>query len=185
MIKKRKHYINNPDFLNALIEYKLKCDAADEIGKTHPPIPDYIGKCFMQIAERLVRKPNFASYTFREEMIGDGIENCVMYFRNFNPLKSNNPFAYFTQIVYYAYLRRIAGEKKQLYLKYKATEQFGILDEGELYETEDGITSQFDMYDNIAEYIKVFEDKKAEQNVIKKRKAKAKNLEVFFGTDEE
>ena len=93
-------------------------------------------------------------------MICDGIENCIMYFRNFDPTKSTNPFAYFTQIIYFAFLRRIQKEKKQLYVKYKATEQFGILDEAELFEDSDGNVKQFVLYDNISEFIQTFEEKK-------------------------
>jgi hypothetical protein len=171
---KSKHYVNNEDFLNALIQYKLSCDAAKDQNKDDPIVPNYIGECFLKIAEHLSRKPNFISYSFREEMICDGIENCIMYFRNFDPTKSNNPFAYFTQIIYYAFLRRIQKEKKQMYVKYKATEQFGILDEGEMYEDVDGNMRQFVLYDNISEFIQTFEEKK------KNKKKTKKGLEKFF-----
>ena len=160
MTKKKTHYINNGDFLKALIEYQEQCQTAKNKKQEDPQIPNYIGECFLKIAEHLSRKPNFMSYSFREEMIGDGIENCLMYFRNFNPEKSKNPFAYFTQIIYYAFLRRIAKEKKQLYVKYKATEQFGLLDEGEMFEDENGNMRQFQMYDNIYEFIHTFEETK-------------------------
>ena len=83
-----------------------------------------------------------------------------MYFRNFDPDKSKNPFAYFTQIIYYAFLRRIMKEKKQLYVKYKATEQFGIFDEMEMFEDADGHMKQFQLYDNISEFIHNFEEAK-------------------------
>jgi hypothetical protein len=174
-MSKQKHYINNADFLKALVEFK-------ERKKINPnePIPNYIGECWMKIAEGLSHKPNFINYTYREEMISDGIENCLMYFNNFNPDKSNNPFAYFTQIIYYAFLRRIGKEKKQLYVKYKATEQFGILDEGEMLEYEDGTTQQFELYDNIAEFIENFETGIASK---KKNGNKPKGLEKFM--DEE
>ena len=141
--KKTKHYINNADFLAALVEYQKSCDIAKKEKKEDPPIPNYLGECFLKIAEHLSRKPNFISYSFRDEMIADGIENCLMYFRNFDPVKSNNPFAYFTQIIYYAFLRRIQKEKKQLYVKYKATEQIGILDEFEMFEDADGHQNNF------------------------------------------
>ena len=98
-----------------------------------------------------------------------------MYFRNFNPAKSSNPFAYFTQIVYYAFLRRIMKEKKQLYVKYKATQQIGILDEFEMYEDSDGHQKQFQLYDNISEFIHNFEESKR-----KKKEGKAKGLEKFI-----
>ena len=168
--KKKKQYINNGDFLQALIEYKKHKES-----NPNEPIPNYIGECFIKIAEHLSRKPNFVSYSFRDEMIADGIENCIMYFRNFNPDKSNNPFAYFTQIIYFAFLRRISREKKQLYVKYKATEQFGILDEGEMFEDAEGNMQQFVMYDNIAEFIHTFEENKKA-----KKKTKTKGLENFI-----
>ena len=119
MTKTTKHYVNNADFLSALIDYRDKCAIAKKDGKEDPQIPNYIGECFYKIADHLSRKPNFISYSFRDEMISDGIENCLMYFRNFDPDKSKNPFAYFTQIIYYAFLRRIAKEKKQTYIKGK------------------------------------------------------------------
>jgi hypothetical protein len=175
MTKKTKHYINNADFLKALIDYRAACDEAKRNDKQDPIVPNYIGECFIKIAEHLSRKPNFVSYSFRDEMIADGIENCIMYFRNFNPDKSTNPFAYFTQIIYFAFLRRITREKKQLYVKYKATEQFGILDEGEMYEDSEGNMQQFVMYDNIAEFIHTFEENKKA-----KKKTKTKGLENFI-----
>ena len=175
MSKKTKHYINNADFLKALIDYRAACDEAKQTDKPDPIVPNYIGECFIKIAEHLSRKPNFVSYSFRDEMIADGIENCIMYFRNFNPDKSNNPFAYFTQIIYFAFLRRISREKKQLYVKYKATEQFGILDEGEMFEDAEGNMQQFVMYDNIAEFIHTFEENKKA-----KKKTKTKGLENFI-----
>jgi hypothetical protein len=173
--KKSKHYINNPDFLAALVEYRKLCDEAKSNGKEDPRIPNYIGECFLKIGEHLSRKPNFISYSFRDEMVSDGIENCLMYFRNFDPIKSSNPFAYFTQITYFAFLRRIMKEKKQLYVKYKATEQYGILDEYEMYEDSDGHMKQFQMYDNISEFIHNFEESKR-----KKKEGKVKGLEKFI-----
>lgn len=177
-MSKTKHYVNNADFLQALIEYKQNCQIAREQNKEEPIVPNYIGECFLKIAEHLSRKPNFISYSFREEMICDGIENCIMYFRNFDPTKSTNPFAYFTQIIYFAFLRRIQKEKKQLYVKYKATEQFGILDEAELFEDSEGNVKQFVLYDNISEFIQTFEEKKKA-----KKKTKAKGLEKFIEED--
>ena len=171
----KKHYVNNADFLTALIEYRANCDIAKTEGKEDPRIPNYIGECFLKIAEHLSRKPNFISYSFRDEMISDGIENCLMYFRNFDPDKSKNPFAYFTQIIYFAFLRRIMKEKKQLYVKYKATQQFGILDQGEMYEDVDGNMKQFELYDNISEFIETFE-----KNRENKKKVKVKGLEKFI-----
>lgn len=160
-----KHYVKNEEFLNALVAYRDSCREAEATGGKEPPIPNYIGECFLKIAEHLSRKPNFISYSFRDEMISDGIENCLMYFRNFDPDKSKNPFAYFTQIIYYAFLRRIMKEKKQLYVKYKATEQFGLLDENEMFEDADGNMRQFELYDNISEFIHNFEESKKKKKV--------------------
>lgn len=177
MATKQKHYINNADFLAALMEYQDKCKSAKEDKKPPPAIPNYIGECFMKIAEGLSHKPNFINYTYREEMMSDGIENCLMYFGNFDPTKSKNPFAYFTQIIYYAFLRRIQKEKKQLYVKYKATQQMGILDEMEMMEFEDGTSKQFELYDNIAEFIGNYEDAQDKKKEVKK----PKGLEKFLG----
>jgi hypothetical protein len=175
--KKPKQYVNNADFLQALIDYKEGCKLAKKNKTEPPPIPNYIGECFMKIAEGLSHKPNFINYTYRDEMMSDGIENCLMYFDNFDPTKSKNPFAYFTQIIYYAFLRRIQKEKKQTYVKYKATEQMGILDEFEMLELEDGTSMQFQMYDNIAEFIETYETAKENKKVAKK----PKGIEKFLG----
>jgi hypothetical protein len=176
-IKKQKHYINNPDFLQALMDYKAEQKRCKTDKLPDPPIPNYIGECFMKIAEGLSHKPNFINYTYRDEMMSDGIENCLMYFDNFDPSKSKNPFAYFTQIIYYAFLRRIQKEKKQLYVKYKATEQMGILDEFEMLEFEDGTTRQFELYENISEFIENYEDAKKAKKEVKK----PKGIEKFLG----
>ena len=176
--KKPKEYVNNADFLKALVQYKEAVKLAKKNGTSAPVIPNYIGECFMKIAEGLSHKPNFINYTYRDEMISDGIENCLMYFANFDETKSSNPFAYFTQIVYYAFLRRIQKEKKQLYVKYKATEQFGILDEFEMMESDDGITRQFELYENISEFIENYEVAKKNKKDLANKK---KGIEKFLG----
>jgi hypothetical protein len=178
-MSKIKHYINNADFLKALIDYRESCDQATANNLPKPIIPNYIGECFMKIAEGLSHKPNFINYTYREEMMSDGIENCLMYFENFDPTKSSNPFAYFTQVIYFAFLRRIQKEKKQLYVKYKATEQMGILDEFELLDNEDGSHRQFEMYDNISEFIETYENVKKAKKESKVTK-KPKGIEKFM-----
>ena len=172
-----KHYVNNADFLTALLEYKEKCAQANTKGKEDPQIPNYIGECFFKIANHLSRKPNFSSYSFRDEMVSDGIENCLMYFRNFDDTKSKNPFAYFTQIIYFAFLRRIMKEKKQLYVKYKATEQFGILNQFEYVEDANGNSKQFEIYENFSEFIHTFEENKKNKQI---NTLKTKGLEKFI-----
>ena len=141
--KRSEHYVNNKEFLAALIDYRSNVEVSyrKKVGKnleeqdkserarrwdTNPPIPRYIGECFLKIANHLSFKPNFVNYMFKEDMISDGIENCVQYVHNFNPEKSQNPFAYFTQIIHYAFLRRIQKEKKQLEIKNKILERTGF-----------------------------------------------------------
>ena len=119
--QKGEHYVDNKVFLQAMVEWKDKCAAAEKDGKEQPPVTNYIGECFLKIATHLSYRPNFINYTYKEEMISDGIENCLQYASNFNPEKSKNPFAYFTQIIYYAFLRRIQKEKKQTHVKNKVT----------------------------------------------------------------
>jgi len=124
--KKTNHYVDNEEFYKAMSEWKKEVVEAEQSGDTRPPVSDYIGKCFMEIATHLSYRPNFMNYEYREEMISDGIENCIMYCHNFDPEKSNNPFSYFTQIIYYAFLRRIQKEKKQMYIKYKLLEELDV-----------------------------------------------------------
>jgi|TARA_X000000368_G_scaffold154022_1_gene121377 DNA-directed RNA polymerase specialized sigma24 family protein len=123
--KRSEHYVNNKEFLAALIRYREDVEIAQLQDKTKPVIPRYIGECFLKIANHLSFKPNFVNYMFKEDMISDGIENCVQYIHNFNPEKSRNPFAYFTQIIHYAFLRRIQREKRQLEIKNKILEKSG------------------------------------------------------------
>ena len=115
--KKSEHYVNNKEFLAAMVEYKRTVDESKELGSTKPRVPDYVGECFLKIANHLSYRPNFINYTYRDDMISDGIENCLQYLDNFDGNKSNNPFAYFTQIIYYAFIRRIQKEKKQVIIK--------------------------------------------------------------------
>ena len=137
--KRSEHYVNNKDFLDAIVIYKINLlqaaqkeipDITDQQLKTwkspnKPRISNYLGECFLKIATHLSYKPNFVNYMFREDMICDGIENCVQYIHNFNPEKSSNPFAYFTQIIHYAFLRRIQKEKKQMEIRAKIIERSG------------------------------------------------------------
>ena len=123
--KRSEHYVNNKEFITALIKHREDIEIAEIQGKEKPRIPRYIGECFLKIATHLSFKPNFVNYMFKEDMISDGIENCVQYIHNFNPDKSQNPFAYFTQIIHYAFLRRIQKEKKQLEIKNKILEKTG------------------------------------------------------------
>ncbi len=123
--KKKKnaaHYVDNEEFLVAMVAWKVTLAEAEASGDPKPGVTEYIGKCFLDIATHLSYRPNFIGYSYREEMISDGIENCLMYCSNFDPAKSSNPFSYFTQIIYYAFLRRIQKEKKQQYIKFRCFE---------------------------------------------------------------
>ena len=122
----KAHYVDNKKFLQAMIEHRDKCRIAEEKGKKKPDVSNYIGECFLKIANHLSYRPNFINYTFRDDMISDGIENCLQYMSNFNPDKSTNPFAYFTQIIYYAFIRRIQKEKKQMEVKKKLIQNAGV-----------------------------------------------------------
>ena len=135
--KRSEHYVNNKEFLAALTKYRedVEISFIRKYGReptredrskgwdTKSQIPRYIGECFLKIANHLSFKPNFVNYMFKEDMISDGIENCVQYIHNFDPEKSQNPFAYFTQIIHYAFLRRIQKEKRQLEIKNKILER--------------------------------------------------------------
>ena len=147
--RKSEHYVNNKEFLEALINYRAKCQRAEEAGEARPVIPRYIGECFLKIANHLSYKPNFVNYMFREDLISDGIENCVQYIKNFNPEKSSNPFAYFTQIIHYAFLRRIQKEKRQMDIRGKLIERSGF----EEVMTGDGDLSNSSDYNSIKENI--------------------------------
>lgn len=145
---KKRHYVNNVDFYNALVEFKMKTKESDDF----VAIPRYIGACINEICKRLSTKANFVNYTYRDEMVGDAVENCVESIHGFDPKKSNNPFAYFTRIAWNAMLRRIAKEKKQTYLKYKNMQNLHLTEDahGELHLSNDEIAN---------EIIKSFEDK--------------------------
>jgi len=169
--KKNSHYIDNKKFYQEMIEWKKLVKEAKETGDPVPPVTEYIGHCFLEIAENLSKKPNFMNYVFKDEMVGDGIENCLMYCDNFNPNKSNNPFSYFTQIIYYAFLRRIQKEKKQNYIKYKFLESMD----------HDGDFSQYLKAMGITEEEQQQYKNQDEEKVKKKRKKrKKKTLESFM-----
>jgi hypothetical protein len=124
---KANHYIDNAEFLRALLEHRERVQTAREAGdEKMPQITNYLGECFVKIAEHLSYKANFIGYSYRDEMVGDAIENCLAVVNNFDPAKSKNPFAYFTQITFYAFVRRIQKEKKQLQTKYRYIDQLDI-----------------------------------------------------------
>jgi len=183
MAKAKKHYVNNKELFEAMVAYQQSIRDAQQSGDDRPPVPEYVGQCLVQIANRLSHKPNFINYSYRDEMISDGIENCITYINNFNPEKSKNPFAYFTQIIYYAFLRRIQKEKKQLYIKHKALEDSVLLDKIiEHAEHADGpapMPTYIDL-DNpyMVEFVQNFEQRQ------KEKKQRRKGLDRFSEDEE-
>jgi hypothetical protein len=173
------HYVNNADFLAAIILYRDAVQKAKEEGKEKPIVSNYIGECILKIATHLSYKPNFINYSYRDDMILDGVENCIQYIDNFNPDKSKNPFAYFTQIIYYAFLRRIAKEKKQSYIKGKLIQDMPF-EAFELQEGDDGDyhNAYLDFMQNNHTFDDTFMERKKE-----KRKKKQVNLDDFIGDD--
>ena len=183
-----KHYVNNPDFLAALKDRRLRVAETREAGIDKPQVSNYIGECILKIATHLSYKPNFINYTYRDEMISDGIENCLMYIDNFDPAKSSNPFAYFTQIIYYAFIRRIQKEKKQTYIKGKIVLDMPF-DAFELQsQDEDGayvnsyldFMHQFGVYDDVVSK----EEKRKADKKMKSKKPVPTLMEIFTETED-
>lgn len=124
--KRTVNYVNNSDFYDALVKYRKEVDEAASNEEPKPRIPNYIGECFLKIATHLSYKPNFVNYTSKDSMISDGYTDCVKYVLNFNADLYKNPFAYFTQICYYAFVRRIKQEKRNLELYDRLLERNGF-----------------------------------------------------------
>ena len=167
--KKSVHYVDNKKFLQGMIDWRETWPDEENI----PPVTNYIGECFLKIATHLSYRPNFINYTYRDEMISDGIENCLQYVKNFNPEKSKNPFAYFTQIIYYAFLRRIAKEKKQSHIKNKMIEREAY----NSFTTMEGDSNSYQV-DNID--LTAFLPEEDVYKPKKKQSTKKKGLEVFM-----
>jgi hypothetical protein len=183
--RKKRNYVNNAEFLEAMIKYKKAVREAEDSGEDPPRIPNYIGECLYQIANRLAYKPNFINYTYRDDMIADGLENAIMCVNNFDPEKSSNPFAYFTQVIWFAFIRRIHKEKKQTYIRHKVMENAMITDTA----FERGTDSDFNSSsmremsnDRMNDFVEKYEaniESKKKPTVLKK-----KGLEKFMGDSE-
>ena len=185
MAKKKTHYVDNERFYNEIVEYKKNCKIAIVEGKEKPILSNYIGKCIFLIAENLAHKPRFMNYSFVDEMKSDAIENCLMYFDNFDSDKYRNPFAYFTQIIYYAFHRRINKEEKNRYIIYKKFQE-SVLDSSVsdlMFDNDGNHMIPTTMYDNINEFIGRFEERELVKK--EKRKEKKEGLEKFVGESDE
>lgn len=179
------HYVDNKKFYDEILKYRAKIQEAKELGKEEPRLPEYIGECIYKIAHKLSTMPKFINYSYRDEMISDGIENCIMYFKDYNPEIGQNPFAYFTQIIYYAFLRRIGKEEKNRYIIYKNYQE-NIVNLGHsenLVDAEDNRVMPTQMYDNINDFMEKFERKEEEKKV--KRKQAKEGLQKFYEEEDE
>lgn len=191
--KTPQHYVDNKKFYTEILKYRERLQKARDEGIEDPRIPDYIGECIWKIAEKLSTKPCFINYSYREEMISDGIENCILYFKDYDPEKGQNPFAYFTQVIYYAFLRRIGKEEKNRYAMYKNFQNVIIhgnpnangLEEHIHHDTyrfyldsDDSVLLPTQMYDNINEFMWKFERK--EEAKKEKRKQEKLGLSKFY-----
>jgi hypothetical protein len=182
--KARPHYVDNKKFGEAIVEYVTKANAAKQSEQTIPVVPNYIAECFLKIAEGLSHKVNFIRYTYREEMVMDAVENCLRAINNYDPgvatrTGTPNAFAYFTQICYFAFLRRIEKEKKQQDIKFKFIEQSGI----EEFITQiqgDDTHSEQAFIDSLRERISRVKDKDEKIKDFAKKEKKNKALELFM-----
>jgi hypothetical protein len=182
--KARPHYVNNRQFGEALVEHVKAVNLAKAENCQIPIVPNYIADCFLKIAEGLSHKVNFIRYTYREEMVMDAVENCLRAIANYNPLTETrtgtpNAFAYFTQICYFAFLRRIEKEKKQQDIKFKFIEQSGIDDFIASMEGDDTHSEQA-FIDTLRERIGRIREKDEKLKEFAKKEKQNKALELFM-----
>jgi hypothetical protein len=180
-MKKQKNYINKKDFLEALSNYKKVCEEAESKKQEAPQVPNYIGECFLKIAQGVAKNWRFSRYTYREEMISDGILICLLYFRNFDPehIKAN-PFGYFSQYIFNACKLRIKKEKKEQYVKYMSLVHSGVLEELDGGDLDENHPKQFELYENIAEFIETYETGLKKEKDKKKVSMEMKGIEKFM-----
>lgn len=177
------HYVNNAEMLEAIKSFRAEIELARIEGKPEPRIPEYLGECILKIANRLSRKANFVNYSYREDMVLDGIENCMSCIQSFDPEKSSNPFSYFTQVIYYAFLRRIAKEKKQSYIKGKLIQDM-CFESFELQEHDDDA----DFKNAYIAYVQThsnFDDSFVKKKKEKQKATKTTSLENFLEVPQE
>ena len=186
MSKQNKvHYVDNQKFYQEILEHKRKVKEAREKGLEDPKLSNYIGECIWKIATKLSCKPCFLNYSYRDEMISDAIENCILYFNDYDPDRGSNPFAYFTQVIYFAFLRRINKEEKNRYIIYKNFQETIINNghAGSLVDGDDNHLLSVNLYDNINEFMERFEKKEAVKK--EKRKVAKEGLTKFYEDEDE
>jgi len=190
--RKPVNYVDNKRFLEEIIKYRADVALAKEKELDEPKIPEYIGECILKIAKNMATMPRFIRYSFKEEMISDGYENCIVYFHSFDPTKHNantgrpydNPFAYFSQVIYFAFLRRIGEEEEIRYAVYKNFQETitSQHDSSLLTDEEGNCVVTANLYDNINYFMNRFEKKKADKKL--KRKQAKDGLATLFGEEE-
>lgn len=176
-MSKKNHYVNNKSLYSSLLHYKALVQDAEEQGKPIPRVSNYIGEAIVLICTRLSNKPNFYGYTYKDDMISDAIIDCVAAVDNFDPDKTNNPFAYFTQIAWFAFLRRIDKEKRQTYIKHKNFENSFLMNQ--LWSDSENIHLKSN--DFSADIIRTFENKLTKN----KNSVKIKGVEKFIESEKE
>ena len=177
----KKNYINNPDFYDALLVYRDACTLAKSKGEEKPPLPRYLGECFFILATRIATKGNFSSYSYKEDMILDGVERCITYVSSFNPDVTQNPFAYFTRTVYNAFINRIKNERKDVYFKYKMMIEhahFGMLHDGDGSQAYSKTNLEY-----AEEYIKNYDELEVKRIEAKRLRKEAADLAANLDTD--
>jgi hypothetical protein len=183
--KNKAHYINNKEFSLAVVEYVKECDKAKKNELPKPTVTDYIAKCFIKISEGLSHRPNFVRYTYREEMVMDAVENCLRAINNYKietATRTGNPnaFSYFTQICFYAFIRRITKEKKQQEIKFRFIEKMGIDDFVEMGMDGAGAEETMNYVDTLRQRISTVRKKDEAVKDFAKKEKEIEKLELFM-----
>lgn len=184
---KKPHYINNKDFSLAVVEYVTRVNEAKLQEKPTPTVTNYIAQCFLKISEGLSRRPNFVRYTYREEMVMDAVENCLRAIGNYNIETATrtgkpNAFSYFTQICYFAFIRRITKEKKQQDIKFKFIEKMGIEDFVQMGMDSEGAEQTMAYVDTLRQRIGTIrtKDEAIKKFAKEEKKREKEKLELFM-----
>ena len=183
--KAKPHYVNNKEFSQAVMDYAVECHDCREKGKEIPKVTDYVARCFIKIAEGLSHRPNFVRYTYREEMVMDAVENCLRAIGNYNIETATrtgkpNAFSYFTQICYFAFIRRITKEKRQQDIKFKFIERMGIDDFVAMGMDEAGAEETAAYVDTLRQRISQVRQKDKAIKQFAKEEKKKEKLELFY-----
>ena len=183
--KDKPHYVNNRQFSEAVMDYAILCREAKEKDTTVPKVTDYIARCFIKIAEGLSHRPNFVRYTYREEMVMDAVENCLRAIGNYNIETATrtgkpNAFSYFTQICYFAFIRRITKEKRQQDIKFKFIEKMGIEDFVAMGMDEEGAEETAAYVDTLRQRISAVRTKDTAIKSFAKEEKEREKLELFM-----